>query len=65
MKKEESRFGQSNIMEGMISFRAVIRGIESGISDRKIEKVMFDTTRKKKPQRPPFLYPRHVSKIQF
>lgn len=47
MKKEESRFGQSNIMEGMISFRAVIRGIESGISDRKIEKVMFDTTRKK------------------
>ncbi len=47
MKKEESRFQDSNIMEGMISFRAVIRGIESKVSDRKIEKVVFDTTRKK------------------
>ena len=47
MKKEETRFQESNIMEGMVSFRAVIRGIESGISDRKIEKVIFDTTRKK------------------
>lgn len=47
MKKEETRFAESNIMEGMISFRAVIRGMESGISDRKIEKVIFDTTRKK------------------
>lgn len=47
MKKEESRFQNSNIMEGMISFRAVIRGIENGVSDRKIEKVIFDTAKKK------------------
>lgn len=47
MKKEESRFQNSNVMEGMISFRAVIRGIESGVSDRKIEKVIFDSARKK------------------
>ena len=47
MKKEETRFADSNIMEGMVSFRAVIRGIESGVSNRKIEKVIFDTARKK------------------
>ena len=63
MKKEETRFADSNIMEGMVSFRAVIRGIESGISDRRIEKVIFDTARKKKPQKPSVLYPRYVGKI--
>ena len=50
MKKEESRFQDSSLMEGMISFRAVISGIESGISDRKIEKVIFDSAKKKKLQ---------------
>ncbi len=47
MKREESRFSESTLMEGMISFRAVIAGIEEGISDRRIEKVLFDGTRKK------------------
>lgn len=47
MKKEESRFHDSSLMEGMISFRAVIYGIESGVSDRRIEKVMFDSGKKK------------------
>ncbi|MBQ8287594.1 MAG: RNA methyltransferase [Clostridia bacterium] len=42
MQKEESRQGSSTIMEGMISFRAVIRGIESGISDRRILRVLYD-----------------------
>ena len=47
MIKEESRFAPSGVMEGMISFRAVIAGIESGISDRKIEKVLFDREKAK------------------
>ena len=45
MIKEESRFVPSSVMEGIVSFRAVIAGIESGISDRKITRVMYDTER--------------------
>ncbi len=48
MKREESRFAESTLMEGMISFRAVVAGIEAGISDRKIERVLFDRQREKK-----------------
>ncbi|MBQ7822515.1 MAG: RNA methyltransferase [Clostridia bacterium] len=48
MKREESRFADSNVFEGMVSFRALIAGIESGISDRKIEKVIYDKSRAKK-----------------
>ena len=40
MQKEESRFANSTVMEGMISFRAVIRGMESGVSDRSILRVL-------------------------
>lgn len=47
MQKEESRFEDSTLMEGMISFRAVIRGMESGISDRRILRVFYDRTRER------------------
>lgn len=47
MKKEENRFIDSAVMEGMISFRAVIDGIKSGINTRKIVKVLFDKAKKK------------------
>ena len=47
MQKEDSRFAESTIMEGMISFRAVIKGIESGISDRPILRVLYDKNRTK------------------
>lgn len=47
MIREETRFQDSSLMEGMISFRAVINGMESGISDRKIEKVLFDKKKQK------------------
>ena len=47
MKKEESRFLDHTLMEGMISFRAVIKGMESGINTRRIEKVLFDGEKKK------------------
>ncbi len=39
MKKEESRFVQSNIFEGMVSIRAVLNAWDNGISDRRIRKV--------------------------
>ena len=41
MIKEESRFKTSNIFEGMVSVRAVFDSIDSGKSDRKIEKILF------------------------
>ncbi len=47
MKKEEHRFAESAVMEGMISFRAVISGIESGVNTRSIDKVLFDGAKKK------------------
>lgn len=42
MQKEFLKFADSTIFEGMTSIRAIISGIESGVSDRKILKVMFD-----------------------
>jgi len=48
MKREESRFAESNIFEGMISFRAIINGIENSITDRHIIKVIYDKEREKK-----------------
>lgn len=47
MKKEESRFIESTVMEGMISFRAVIDGIKSGVNTRKIIKVLYDAQKGK------------------
>ena len=46
-KKEAGKFTASDIMEGMISVRAVIRGAESGVNDRKIEKIIYDEARGK------------------
>ncbi|MBR5314375.1 MAG: RNA methyltransferase [Clostridia bacterium] len=40
--KERDRFVQSNIFEGIVSFRAVISTIINKTSDRKIEKVYYD-----------------------
>lgn len=42
MQKETRKFISSAVMEGIVSVRAVIRAREDGISDRKIEKVLFD-----------------------
>ena len=41
MIKEESRFGDSNIFEGMVSVRAVFESIDNQKSDRRIEKILF------------------------
>lgn len=42
MIRESEKFAESSLMEGMVSFRAVIAGIESGVSDRRVERVLFD-----------------------
>lgn len=42
IRKESDKFADSNLMEGMVSFRSVIAGMESGVSDRKVLKVLFD-----------------------
>lgn len=48
MKKEETRFKDSNIFEGMVSIRAIINAYDNGISDRKIEKVFVSQQRLQK-----------------
>lgn len=47
MKKEESRFADSLIFEGMTSIRACIHAWENGISDRKIKRIYLDSARLK------------------
>lgn len=46
MKKEESRYTDAVIFEGMTSLRAVIRAMEEKISDRKILRVIADESKK-------------------
>lgn len=48
MIKEESKFFTSTVFEGMTSIRAIISGIDSGINDRKIEKIFYDVKKIKK-----------------
>ncbi len=48
MQKEELKFRDSLIFEGMTSIRAIIRGIDAGINDRRINKILFDASRMKK-----------------
>lgn len=47
MKKEESRFVDANLFEGMTSLRAVIHAMENGVSDRKIMRVVVDREKEK------------------
>lgn len=48
MKKEESRFVQSNIFEGMVSIRAIINACDNAISDRRINKIYVCEDKAKK-----------------
>ena len=45
MIKETTKFESSCLFEGMTSIRAVIAGIDSGVSDRRIERILFDKSR--------------------
>lgn len=48
MQKENLKFIDSLVFEGMTSIRAVLRGIDDGINDRKIERILFDQSKLKK-----------------
>ena len=41
MQKEEIKFAESTVFEGMTSIRAIIRGNEANINDRRLEKKYF------------------------
>lgn len=45
MIKEDVKFADSTVFEGMTSIRAIIRSIDSGVSDRKIREIWFDKTK--------------------
>ena len=42
MIKEDIKFQNSSVFEGMTSIRSILRGNESGVNDRRIEKILFD-----------------------
>lgn len=46
MQKENLKFSDSNIFEGMPSLSAIIKSIENNISDRKIKSVLIDNSKK-------------------
>jgi 23S rRNA (guanosine2251-2'-O)-methyltransferase len=48
MIKEEIKFQDSVVFEGMTSIRSIIRGNENGSNDRKIEKIIFDESKYEK-----------------
>ena len=48
MQKENIKFEDSVVFEGMTSIRSVIRAIDSGESDRRITKILFDKSKLKK-----------------
>ena len=47
MKKEETRFAEGTLFEGMTSVRAVLQAYEAGIGDRRILRILADETKKK------------------
>lgn len=45
MIKEDIKFQDSAVFEGMTSIRAILRGNDAGINDRRIEKILFDKSK--------------------
>ena len=45
MQKEERKFCDSCVFEGMTSIRAIIKAFDNGTNDRKINKILFDKDR--------------------
>ena len=48
MQKENIKFDESLIFEGMTSIRAIIKSIDDNLSDRRIKRVFFDKDKYKK-----------------
>lgn len=55
MKKEDSRFGESTVFEGMTSVRACLFAWENGVSDRRLTTVYYDETKEKRLPALPYL----------
>ena len=51
IKKETEKFGASDILEGMSSISALIKGIEHIGNNRKIEKILFDDSKRRSKSR--------------
>ena len=45
MQKEDIKFLDSTVFEGMTSIRAIINANNEGFNNRKIEKILFDKER--------------------
>jgi 23S rRNA (guanosine2251-2'-O)-methyltransferase len=45
MIKEKIKFQDSCVFEGMTSIRAIIKSIDNSVSDRRIEKILYDESR--------------------
>ncbi|MBQ8303139.1 MAG: RNA methyltransferase [Clostridia bacterium] len=48
MQKEDLKFIDSTVFEGMTSIRAILRGIDSGVNTRQIKRVLFDKEKMRK-----------------
>ena len=48
MQKEDLKFVDSTVFEGMTSIRAILRGIDACVNTRKIKQILFDKARLKK-----------------
>ena len=48
MKNESEKYLPSNVFEGLTSIRALIKARDSGVSDRRINEILYDGTRKEK-----------------
>ena len=48
MQKEELRFKDSLVFEGMTSIRAILRGIDTGVNTRQIKHILYDPSKMKK-----------------
>lgn len=48
MRKEQEQFAFSTVFEGMTSIRAILHGKEAGVSDRIIDRILYDTAKEKK-----------------
>ena len=45
MQKEDIKFLDSTVFEGMTSIRAILNSNKEGFNDRKIKKILFDRDR--------------------
>ena len=45
MQKEEIKFQNSSVFEGMTSIRAILRGNDNGVNSRKIDYILYDQSK--------------------